>query len=500
MASLNPLTANNNALAFRLRASVRYYLLKENQPVLILFFPLKIVYIHSFWRPLLNIFTKGEFVPFEELLALIPEAPPEKVELFLKDMIRKGFMEQQGIPALAENEYPFVSVIIPVRNRPREIEDCLNSLEKLDYPAAKKEIIVIDDASEDDTPLVIAEFPVRLIKLRQRKQASFCRNLGAQSAKGEILAFIDSDCLADPLWLRELTPAFRDVTLSAVGGQIDSYYETKELDHYEKVKSALKISSWFKRSETKERFFYVPACNFLVRKDLFLELEGFRESLYVGEDVDFCWRLQDHGNILEYIPAGKIFHKHRNRLRPFCARRFDYGTSEPLLQQLHPDRVKQLFLPPLVTLFWIIFISALFFKSVFLFILALGMMTWDCANKYRKIRSRKIPIRLLQLSSAVFRSYLAFSFHCCSFVSRYYLIPALLILPLNSLFPAVILCMHLLAGITEYGIKKPHINPLSFLFYFSLEQLSYQAGVWQGCFKRWNFNAVIPGIVFKKEK
>jgi mycofactocin system glycosyltransferase len=500
MTSWNLQKANNIALAFRVRASVRYYLLKANRPVLILFFPLKIIYIHPFWKPVLNIFTKGEFIPFEEILALIPETPPEKLESFLKDLIRKGFAEQQGIPVLAENEYPFVSVIVPVRNRPREIEDCLSSLENLDYPAGKIEIIVIDDASEDNTPLVIAEFPVRLIKLGERKQASFCRNLGARKAKGAILAFIDSDCLAAPLWLRELTPAFRDVSVGAVGGQIDAYYDTKGLDHYEKVKSALKISSWFKRSETKERFFYVPACNFLVRKDLFLELEGFRGSLYVGEDVDFCWRLQDHGNILEYIPAGKIFHKHRNRLRPFCARRFDYGTSEPLLQQLHPDRVKRLFLPPQITLFWIIFILFLFFKSVFLFIFALGMLTSDCVNKYRKIRSRKIPIRFLRLSSAVFRSYLAFFFHCCSFVSRYYLIPALSVLPFNSLFPVVILCMHLLAGIAEYGIKKPHINPLSFLFYFSLEQLSYQAGVWQGCFKRLNFNAVLPGIMLKKEK
>ncbi|MDM8554977.1 mycofactocin biosynthesis glycosyltransferase MftF [Desulfococcaceae bacterium HSG7] len=494
------MTANKKVLAFRLRASVRYYLLEENRPVLILFFPLKIVYLHPFWRPVLNIFTKGEFIPFEDILALIPETPPEKIESFLKDLIRKGFAEQQGIPVMAENEYPFVSVIVPVRNRPREIEDCLNSLEKLDYPASKKEIIVIDDASEDDTFLVIAQFPVRLIRLGQRKQASFCRNLGARNAKGAILAFIDSDCLADPLWLRELTPAFKDVTLGAVGGLIDAYYDTKGLDHYEKVKSALKISSWFKRSETEDRFFYVPACNFLVRKNLFLKLDGFRESLYVGEDVDFCWRLQNHGNMLEYWPAGKIFHKHRNRLRPFCARRFDYGTSEPLLQQLHPDRVKRLFFPPSAALFWIIFISALFFKSAILFILAPGILTSDCINKYRKIRSRKIPIHFLRLSQAVFRSYLTLVFHCCSFMSRYYLIPALLLLPLNPSIPAVISCMHLLVGITEYRIKKPHINPLSFLFYFSLEQLSYQAGVWQGCFKRWNFNAVLPGIMFKKEK
>ncbi len=487
-------------LSYRLSKTVQYHLLKDGQPILILSFPLKIVYIHRCWRALLDIFTRGEcFIPFEDIVCQIPDVPPEKIDLFLRNMCSKMLIEQKGTPLSTENEYPFVSVIVPVRNRPREIEDCLCSLKKLDYPMGKMEIIVVDDASEDNTPQIVAEFPVRLIKLEQHSQASFCRNLGARHAKGELLAFIDSDCLAAPLWLRELTPAFRDASLGAVGGLVDSYYETKQLDNYEKVSSSLKISTRFMRTSKKEHFFYVPACNFLVRRELFLELEGFQESLYVGEDVDFCWRLQDSGKILEYRPDGKIFHKHRNQLIPFCARRFDYGTSEPKLQQLHPERIKQLFLPPRESLFWITFALSLFFKSAFLLIIQMGVLIYDCVSKYKKIHSRKIPIGFLRLSLAVVRSYLTFIHHCCSFVSRYYLITALILSPFFSLLPAIIFSMHLLAGIVEYQIKRPRMNPISFLFFFSLDQISYQAGVWRGCFREMNFSPVAPQIITKRK-
>ncbi len=116
-------------------------------------------------------------------------------------------------------------MIIPVRNRPREIEDCLFSLGKLDYPESKIEIIVVDDASTDHTPQVASEFPVRLISLRDNRQAPYCRNLAAKNAIGEILAFIDSDCLADPFWLKELISAFKDARVAAVGGRVASWFQ-----------------------------------------------------------------------------------------------------------------------------------------------------------------------------------------------------------------------------------------------------------------------------------
>lgn len=490
---------NSHPLSFRLRPSVRFHRLPGGKAALVLLFPLRAVFIHDHWHPVLACLGNDSWMPLARIAEAAPEIPPEQIELFLNTLIRKGYVAQEGFPLLHEADYPAVSVIIPVRNRPAEITDCLRSLTRLDYPADKLEIIVVDDASEDDTPDVVGRFPeVRLLRMQQHRQASFCRNRAAEIARGDILAFIDSDCLADSTWLRELVPAFRDPSLGALGGWVDAAVEENGLDRYEKVKSALKMGAWFKRSEAAERFFYVPTCNFLVRKEAFSSLEGFRENLHVGEDVDFCWRLQDAGPTLEYRPMGRVSHKHRNRLVAFCARRFDYGTSEPVLQQLHTGRVKTLFLPWSESLFWLTILLSMLLKTALPLLLAAGMLLVDGIKKHGKLKAREIPVTRSQVFTAIIRGYLSFVYHCCSFISRYYLVVVPVVALLSPLTAAVMFGMHLTAGIVEYTIKKPCLNPLLFLLFFTLEQASYQSGVWWECIRQVNFKPVLPRIIHKR--
>lgn len=484
---------NLKSLAYRLRNGVTYHDI-GGSPLLILDFPLKAIVFNRSWDLTFDLLSRGDFIPLKKNIAsLVDPLDPGKVEIFLDDLVRKGFLERKGISTLLE--YPFVSIIIPVRNRPEEIETCLWSLGQLDYPQHKMEIIVVDDASNDNTPDVASRFPVNLILLKEHKQASYCRNMAGQGAKGEILAFIDSDCLADPLWLRELVPAFKDRSLGAVGGMVDSYFDKKGLDRYEKVKSSLNMGSWFRRSGKDDNFLYVPSCNLLVRRDLFLRMDGFREEMHVGEDVDFCWRLQDGGNYLEYRPVGRVYHKHRKRLKSFCSRRFDYGTSEPMLQKSHAKRIKQMSFPKGASLFWGVVVLTAFFKYIPLLAFSGIILLIDTLNKSAKIFDRDIPIRFPRMFLAVFRGYLAFFYHCCAFVSRYYLIWAFLIIPLFPLVSAIILGMHFLTCLIEFFIKKPRLNLISFLLYFSLDQISYQSGVWWGCIKSFHFSPVNPQIV-----
>lgn len=490
---------HNRPLTYRLRPSARYHCLPDGKAALVLLYPLRAVFFHAFWHPLLACLDHDEWVPLERIAEAVPDVPSEQIELFLNTLIRKGYIAQEGFPLLDDADYPAVSVIIPVRNRPAEITACLNSLTRLDYPADKLEIIVVDDASEDATPEVVNRFPgVRLLRMQQHRQASFCRNRAADAAQGDILAFIDSDCLANPTWLKELVPAFRDASLGALGGWVDAAFEENGLDRYEKVKSSLKIGAWFKRSEQVERFFYVPTCNFLVRREAFLSLDGFRETLHVGEDVDFCWRLQDAGLVLEYRPMGRVSHKHRNRLAAFCTRRFDYGTSEPMLQQLHTDRVKTLYLPWTESLFWLSVVLAMALKTTVPLFLGGGTLLVDGLKKHRKLKIRQIPITRRQVFIAIIRGYLSFVCHCCSFISRYYLVVAPVVLLFSPLTATVIFGMHLTAGSVEYMVKKPHLNPLSFLLFFTLEQVSYQSGVWWECIHRVNFHPVLPRIIHKR--
>ena len=480
--------------SYRLRPPVRVQE-KNGGLCLLSSFPLKAMILHASWKPIFDRFSRRDWVPLEEIFHRMTAADPWKVECFLEDLVRKGYLEEFGLPSLWQ--FLHVSVIIPVRNRADEIAACLDSLSRLRYPKEKLEIIVVDDASEDHTPEVISRFPVRLISVKNRSQASFCRNVGAKEAIGEILAFIDSDCVADSLWLRELVPAFRETGIGVVGGVVDSVFEGKAVDRYEKVKSSLNMGPWFRRSEEADRFFYVPSCNLLTRKELFSGLGGFRADLHVGEDVDYCWRVQDRGYEIDYRPRGKIFHRHRNTLWSFCSRRFDYGTSEPLLQQLHRARPKELFLPPAASLFWALAALSLWETEGTLFGLCGLVALIDSGAALQKLRTRGIPGRVSEVLFAVLRSYLAFFFHACTFVSRYYL---LWILPLSPFFPkagAALVGAHLLSGIGEYMIKRPRLDPFFFFFLFSLEQLSYQAGVWWGCLKQRYFAPVNPRLTIR---
>ncbi len=488
---------DKNRLVYRLRESVRYHE-EENSLYLILGYPLKVIVLNPVWRPVFRLLKGGAFVHFREILSLIDSTDSQRIESFLNGLVRKGFLTTRGILKL--DAYPYVSMIIPVRNRPDEITACLESLGRLDYPAERLETIVVDDASQDRTPEVISAFQVRLISLKQHRHASFCRNLGGREAKGEILAFVDSDCLADPSWLMELVPAFGDPLNGAVGGMVDAWFEDKGLDRYEKVKSPLNMGDWPRSSREGDRFFYIPSCNFLTRKSLFLKLEGFREDMQVGEDVDLCWRIQDQGYHIEYRPLGRVYHRHRNKIKHFCSRRFDYGTSEPFLQRVHPERVKTFTYALPDIFFWGFLFISIFPGWTLLFALGGFTLLIDSMIKFGRIRRMNIPVGFGRLVLAEFRGYIAFIYHACSFVSRYYLffiIPFLLFAPLWS---AIGLGAHLVTTAVEYAIKKPRLNPLSFLFYFTLDQVSYQAGVWWGCIRILFFGPVNPRLVMADGK
>ena len=126
-----------------------------------------------------------------------------------------------------------------------------------------------------------------------------------------------------------------------------------------------------------------------------------------------------------------------------------------------------------------------------------GAIVADTIKKLLKIQRSAIAIKASSLLLSVLRSYLAFFHHIASFVSRYYLLPSLIMWPIAPAVSTVILMLHLLAGAVDYVIKKPRLNLVSFLFYFSLEQLSYQLGVWWGCFKNICFRPINPKIVKK---
>jgi mycofactocin system glycosyltransferase len=428
----------------------------------------------------------------DELAPLVPGLSARSLKRFLYELEKRGFVSVGGSDL--PDPVPSVCVIIPVRNRPKELRDCLNSLAKLDFPSEKLQIMVIDDASDDPAAAAAMKYPVSLHRMPQRRGASACRNWGAKRSDADIIAFLDSDCAAAPDWIKELLPAFCDLGAAAAGGLVDSMYESTALDRYEKVKSSLLVGLHSTDSNLAGRFFYVPSCNLAVLRETFLEVGGFNEDMEVGEDVDLCWRLIDGGHKIEYRPSAKVLHRHRNRLGPFCVRRFEYGTSEPMLQARHPSRRKEFVIRLMTLAFWCLGAAAIAAGSWAVGVGALATAALDAVFRSAKCRRAAAAVPFGWIAAAVFRSYLAFFYHCCAFVSRYYLIWAAVFCVLAPWAASALFACHLVAGVSEFFVKRPRVNLFAFLALFTLEQLSYQAGVWYGCVRRFFFAPVLPRI------
>ena len=483
-----PNQAGCSSLAYRLGKHAKYSQ-RFDAVVLTLGYPLKAVSLNAAWKPVLQILSQEDWVAMDQVAAVAPVDYDATVG-FLDGLAAKGYFQTRGTRSLPD--YPSVSIIIPVHNRPEDIDRCLQSIAQLDYPKSKLETIVVDDASSDHTPNVVSRRDAKLLVMSKNRGASFCRNRGAEAAKGELLAFVDSDCLVSSGWLLELVPAFQNQAVAILGGSIDGYYQASSLDKYEQVKSSLRVGNRLRRSDADDKSFYVPSCNMLVRKAEFLGSGGFDEGLRVGEDVDLCWRMQDTGVVLEYRPKGSVFHKHRAKWKSFCRRRFDYGTSEPLLQMLHPNRPKRFPVFPGALLFWAGVAASLVLQTTLLALLPCMVWLGDGILKFCRIRRKHLPIGLGQVMMAVLGSYSAFAMHWCKFISRYYLLLALLLLITGVWVPLAILIAHIMAGLTEYFSCRPGTNLLAFLWWFTLEQLSYQAGVWWGCLRRIYFRPLVP--------
>ncbi|MDO3377281.1 mycofactocin biosynthesis glycosyltransferase MftF [Geoalkalibacter halelectricus] len=395
-------------------------------------------------------------------------------------------------PAEAPDFQPRVSVVIPVLDRAEDLRKCLESLRRLDYPQQLLEIIVVDDGSRDASPQVAEEFGARLLASGGRGTGpAAARNRGAAAAGGDILAFIDSDCTASPQWLGELLPSFADGEVAAVGGWVDGMNSRRGLDRYETVMSSLNLGGRERNGKEGNDTFYLPSCNLLVRRTAFAIVGGFREDLHVGEDVDLTWRLRDCAYRIVYLPKGKVCHNHRSSLMPFMRRRFDYGTSEGMLQTLHPQRRKKLLLPPGLCVALLLLMLGLTTLQAAVFGTCAAVLLIDAGVTHAKLNRRGLRQGFLAVFQARLRALASLAYYLGYHLLRYYLLPIIL---LGIVLPQAGLVLALLGlwvvGV-DYRLRRPELSLPAFALFYLLEQISYGLGVFVGCWRQRNFSSYV---------
>jgi len=463
-----------------LRESAEGYFLISSLPVRVLRLN------ESLYRLLCHIRDGGEL---SEFVARSPGIDMPGILGTLLSLVAKGYLTLDSIAEI--DSYPLVSVIIPVRDQPGDLGECLHSLSEIDYPKELLEIIVVDDGSKKDVSEILTSEDIKFIRHEESLGPATCRNIGAEYASGEILAFLDADCVAGEGWLKELIPFFRVAGVEAVGGYLEGYYQASFLDRYEAVASSLNMGKRLLMEGKSSSSFYVPTANLLVRREAFREAGGFREGMRLGEDVDFCWRLRDLGHTLLYVPSGSVAHKHRSRLFRMLKRRGEYGTSEAVLYRTHRDRRKMM----QVSLF-----SGLSFLAVAFAVLLLNpyplcllpvLFGFDLWRRSSKTKRLKIELGFSQITSSASRSYISLYYFAFYHLVRYYLILFIgfgfLWYPL-WIFGGLAL---IYASIVDRYVKRPGLYYPVFLFYYFLEQLAYQVGVFWGCLKRGYFGSYL---------
>ena len=198
------------------------------------------------------------------------------------------------------------------------------------------ETIVVDDGSTDFTKEIVAEkFPdVRLLSIPP-SGLSAARNIGAEAATGEILAFTDDDCEPDREWLVRLSKAFLDSEISAAGGPNLPPPARSPMEAV--IRSAPGAPSHVLFDDTHAE--HLPGCNIAVRRNAFDVIGGFDPIFRTaGDDVDFCWRLSDAGHRLGFVPGAFVWHWRRPSIRAFLKQQTGYGKAEKLLLTKHPVR------------------------------------------------------------------------------------------------------------------------------------------------------------------
>jgi len=181
-----------------------------------------------------------------------------------------------------------VSFVIPALNVEKTITKCLKSIFDQDTNE-KFEVILLDNGSQDKTIELASQFGIRIFK-EPGKSVAALRNLGAKFSRGEIIAYVDADCMIARNWLEKALRYFNNFKIGAVGSP------TRVPDNATWVQKAWYVQR--KGSDKVEEVEWLPTENLLVRKEAFLEVGGFNEDLVTCEDVDFCYRLSKRYKII----------------------------------------------------------------------------------------------------------------------------------------------------------------------------------------------------------
>jgi len=387
-----------------------------------------------------------------------------------------------------------VTVIIPVRDRAAELARCLAGLGPGSSDFGVRRVIVVDDGSRDPAAIERAAVAAgaRVLRRPVNGGPAAARNTGLAAVDTPLAAFLDSDCVPGPGWLDALLPHFTDPAVGAVAPRIVPHEAGRTwLARYEGASSTLDMGQRPSIVRPGSRVPYVPGAALVVRAAA--AGPGFDEDMRVGEDVDLVWRLGASGWRVRYEPAAAMGHQHRVRLRPWFARRRDYGMSAAALELRHPGAVRPLYASAWTAVAWLA--AAVGHPEAGAVVTGTG--TALLARRLARVTGEGWP---RPAGSAAWRlavrqaagGTLAAARPLGSAISRVWwplaLPAAVAVRRLRLPLAALVLAPPLL----DWLDRRPPLDPARYVAARLLDDAGYSVGVWQGCLARRTVRPLLP--------
>ena len=222
---------------------------------------------------------------------------------------------------------PFVSVIVPVYNDAERLKTCLGALEAQTYPSEAYEVIAVDNNSDEGIESIVENYPHAVPEF-ERKQGSYAaRNRGLQSAKGDVFAFTDADCIPAENWIAEGVRRLQveENTTGIVGGEIEMTFQRPNAPRPSEILDAM---TGFAQEDVCTRRNFSATANLFTLRRVIEDVGPFNSRLKSAGDKEFGQRVSDHGYNVVYEPKALVYHPARETPRALFEKRFRLAKGQ----------------------------------------------------------------------------------------------------------------------------------------------------------------------------
>ncbi|MGY1705254.1 mycofactocin biosynthesis glycosyltransferase MftF [Geodermatophilus sp. SYSU D00697] len=382
-----------------------------------------------------------------------------------------------------------LTVVVPVRDRPAELDRLLAAL-RADPDTAAVPVLVVDDGSADPAAVTATagRHGARVLRHPTSRGPAAARNAGLRAAVTELLAFLDSDCVPPPGWARVLAGHTADPRLALVAPRITALPPRAAgwVDRYETALSALDMGPDPAPVGAGTAVSYVPSAALLARRRALGD--GFDEAMRVAEDVDLVWRLTAAGWRVRYEPSATVAHEHPAGTAEWLRRRAYYGTGAALLAARHGPAVAPVVLSPWSALAWGLALSgrrSAVVAAAGVLVVATGRLARRLARTGERPPVGFAAVLVLRGSAAAGRT-------LARGVTRHHWPLALVAAAVSRRARRWIAGAAVVDAVLAWWPHRRQVGPLRFAAARRLEDLAYGAGLWHGAVRARDARALLP--------